>query len=281
MPELAVKIGLFSTLFWLMYLLLTPRNSFDTTPLGLTTDFIKRKLENFYTSEDRAEKLTIISRSSTEAIKNAFIVGLSFGFIAWVLGYIVLRSYSFAAPGLLATVIATGVFLLSLFIVRALLELEFKRWQSELILGLPVFFNFMSSFMSVGVLTVNECLARTVQFLPEPLRKELQAVVDKFERDGNAVEELERFAEKAKHPLIDATCYRLRVAWDSRVEPNMFEDLVEAMEDEREKVLATATLLKKVQAIAIMGIALIGALPVWGYPIGKILLQKISEGLGM
>lgn len=278
---LAIKIGLFGALFWFMYLLLTPRDKFDITPMGLTTDFIKRKLENFYTSGERAEKLTIISRSPTEAIKYAVIVGLSLGVIGWSLSYIMLKRIDVVAPGFMATLIAAGVFLIGLFTVRTLLELEFKQWQSELILGLSAFFNFMSSFLEVGVLTVNECLARTVPFLPEPLRSEMQVVVDKFNRDGNAMEALERFAEKAKHPLIDATCYRLRVAWDSRVEPNMFEDLAEAMENEREKVLATATLLKKVQAMAIMGIALIGALPVWGYPIGKLLLKKITEGLGM
>ncbi|MEG6617492.1 hypothetical protein V6C27_13850 [Peptococcaceae bacterium 1198_IL3148] len=266
-------IGLFASVLVTFYLLFVPTSEYDTTPVGLTTEFLKTQLERFFNSGGNEKKLTIINKSIDDIIKYATFFGLGFGLLATILTVKFIGAFSIIV-GFVATV--AGV-----LTTRILIENEFKKWQAELFQGVPPLINFMPAFLDVGALTPSEALVYTVPFLPEPLKSEMQLVINRIKRTGETNQALNTLSRKAKHPIIDAVCFRLGMAWESKVEADMFLDLAESVDNENDQAATRATVTKSGLFALIAVLALVGAIPIFGYPAWGFVEDQITGGFGM
>ncbi|MBM7854951.1 F0F1-type ATP synthase assembly protein I [Desulfohalotomaculum tongense] len=270
---LAIWICLFVSVFALLYLFLVPASEYDVSPAAITVGHIREKIESFFGDEEYKEKLSIIKRSPDEIVKYAVFFGVGFGFLVTMIGLKFLGIFTLLL-GVLAAIVG-------IVVTKVIMENEFKKWQDRLFMGVPSLVNFMPVFLDVGALTVRESMMFTLSFLPEPLKGEMEAVISRISRTGQAREALNILAKRAKHPVIDAVCFRIGMAWDSKVEPGMFDDLAETIDNENEKAVARATAAKSGFFALIAVVALLGAIPIFIYPIFiKCVVEQMSRGLG-
>lgn len=94
-------------------------------------------------------------------------------------------------------------------------------------------------------------------------------------------EAMDELAGKVKHPLIDAIAFRLSSARDVRVDAGIFDDLAGQLASVREELTARATAARASFFVLVAVLGLLGALPLFGYPAFKFMVQKITGGLGM
>lgn len=269
MLDILLKCCLFILIFLLLYQILVPRSRYELTPATIAADIARQRLREFFTSGDNLEKLSIINRTPEMVMKYAINFGLGLGLLV--------AFFTFKYAGILSLLLGIGAALLGIFLTRHIIEKEFEQWQAGLLLGISPLASFMPAYLQLDVLVVSEALAYTSRFLPQPFKGEIEAVLNRFNRDGQVHEALDQLAYKARHPIIDAVCYRLAMAWDYRADPDLFKDLVETIEIEKEKAAGKITNQKIVVQMAMVGIALVGIIPIFGYP-GIMILKKMVDG---
>lgn len=267
-----MAIGLFICLFAAFFLLCIPLNEYEVSPVTAAVDTVKKRLSNYFAAGDRREVLTILGRSVKDVIKTGIVTGMGLGLLALLISFKFLGPYS-ALPAV--------VFLaLGILLTGKVLQSEFKRWQNKLLDGIPTLVNFVPAFLEIEGVTPREALTHTVAFLPEPLRSEMWSVISKIKRTARVREATDALARRAKHPLIDAICFRLSAAWDAKVTSDIFADLADQVEDAIELAVARATAAKTGYLALICVLGLIGMMLIFGYPAGKYLLDKVAGGFG-
>lgn len=268
-----MALGLFICLFIAFFLLCAPLSEYEVSPVMSAVDAVKKRLLSRYDAGDKKEILKILGRSVKDVIKTGIVTGVGLGFLALIL------TFKFLGP---FSVIPAVVFLIfGILLTDKVLQGEFKRWQSKLADGIPTLVNFMPAFLEIEGVTPREALSHTIAFLPDPLRSEMQPVVNKIARTGRVREATDELARRAKHPLIDAICFRLSAAWDAKVTSDIFADLSDQVEEAIELSVSRATAAKTGYLALICVLGLIGMMLIFGYPGGKYLLDKLAGGFGM
>ena len=274
--RLMLLFGFMTTMYITMYLVFVPKNEYDSAPAAITTDIVKRRLHNYFNAGDQKEKWSIINKSSEEIMKLAVQIGLLCGALAVSLCYFLYDKIT-----VVSIIIGMVTMVFGVFITRTILENEFKMWQARLLEGVDPFIDFIRAFSSVKALTTYECLVETIKNVPEPFRSEMKAALDKCSRDGKIEQAFDAFSSKARHPVIDDICNRLKISWDSRLSPDMFNDIAEDLENEKEEDATNKTLIKMLLTCSVAALAFLGAWPIYGYPVWSNFLKKLSEGFGM
>lgn len=269
-------IPLFLSLFAFFILIFVPLNKYEATPADATVEAIRGKLENIFTSGDKGEKLSIINKSKEEVMRLAVIVGAGTGLLVFITAYILLRQISVLAVSISLIFIVIGI-----YITQLVIENEFKSWQEELVLGLKPFTGFFPVYAHLGVLTRAECIKYTLEFVSEPLKTELEKVLEYYGRTGKIERALDNLAQRSKHPLVDAVCFRLKITWNNKVEPDIFDDLSEELRNEKEKASGRKTLMKTALLSGIAMLALLGIVPVGGYVAYRIFIEQVTRGFGV
>ena len=272
MNLLFLCIALFISLFVLMYLLIVPTGVYATSPTRVTMDRARRFIEKKLTEGDKASRLAVVNRSAADIIKTGLFIGFCLGLVTLIA--------SFKFIGVLAIPLSIAAMLAGIFLAEFAAQNEFRAWQARLFEGVPVMVNFIPAFLEVGSIIPREAISMTIPFLPEPLKSEVWAALDKIKRTGDAGEAFDMLAKRARNPVLEAICFRMATAWKSRVEPSIFDDLSEDIDDVREMAATRATTIKGGMFAMISVLGLLGALLVFGYPGLQIMLKNMGGGFG-
>ncbi|WP_003541990.1 hypothetical protein [Desulfotomaculum nigrificans] len=268
--QFILLLGVGISVYITLHLLLVP-DRYGICPGNLTIDLIQRKLRDFYSTEN--EELKIIGKSPDYAIKASLFIGLAFGLLGWIATVHFIGPYS--------CLVAILLCILGLLLVKWVLGNEFKKWQSQLLIGVAQMVNFVPAFLSVGTIIPLAAFKLSLEFIPEPFKGELSTALDRISRKAEVDEAMDRLIDRARHPLVDAICSRLKVSWDHRFEPTIFDDLSDQIKEINEMAAAKATVAKSATYAVLAIIGLIGALFIYGFPAYKVLMEKVSGGFGM
>lgn len=269
---MVLTAGLFISVFALLFFLMVPVGEYDVSPATMTIDALRHRIEAMLTKGDRGEKLAIMGRTTGDVIKTGLVAGFGLGLLGGFL--------TFKFIGVLALAVAVGFFVLGLGLTQMAMGNEFKRWQNKVLASVPTLLNFVPAFLEVGSVTPREALSYTLPLLGEPLRSELWQVVDLIARTGRVQDAFDGLANRVKHPLMDAICFRLSSTWDTKMTPDIFSDLSDQVDEIREEEIHKATVAKSGFLALICVIGLLGAVMVFGYPGFKFLAVKLSSGFG-
>ncbi|MDI6906426.1 MAG: hypothetical protein QMC81_02900 [Thermoanaerobacterales bacterium] len=266
-------LGLFLTLLATLIVLTVPFDDYEPSPAQLTADRVRQKLIEHYTRGTKEVTLKVLGRSVGQLIRFSMLFGGILG------GLTFLASVRFI--GLWALPLAVLVGLGGIGVVEFGLRNEFRSWQDRMVDGLPQLVGFVPAFLSVGSITPSEALRLTLPFLPQPLRSEMAAVVDKITDTGKVREALDELALRVRHPLFDAIAFRLAAAWDVKVTPDLFDDLDDQIAYRRAEMAARTTTTKAGLLGLICAGGLAGAGLVFLYPGVKFMFSQVGRGFGM
>ncbi|WP_238492580.1 hypothetical protein [Desulfotruncus alcoholivorax] len=245
-----------------------PLNEYELSPVNSTVDIIKRRLNMHFTGGEKQEIFHILNRSVKDVLKTGVITGAGLALLAFLI------SFKFIGP--FSAVLCLISLILGVFLTEKLLQNEYRKWQSNLLDGIPTLVSFMPSFLEVEGVTPREAFANTVPFLPNPLKDEMWNAVDRIKRTGAVRESMDAVARKAKHPLVDAICFRMSAAWDAKVTADIFTDLNDQIADINEMAAARATTAKTGYLALVCVIGLVGLVLIFGYPGVRFLLDKMT-----
>ncbi|OPY63677.1 MAG: Bacterial type II secretion system protein F domain protein [Pelotomaculum sp. PtaU1.Bin065] len=264
------SILLFFSLLTAFYLLCVPLGEHETSPAISAIDSIKRTVGERFASERMTDILTILGKSYKDMVKTGLLSGLGVAVLCFLLTFKFIGPYS-----LIASLVS---FIVGIFLTEKILENEYRMWQRKILEGVPTLVNFAPAFLEVDGVTPREALSETVNFLPEPLRSEMESLVDTVKRTGRLHQALEDMAQKVNHPLFDAICLRISSSWDSKVTADIFADLSDQIEEMNDLTVTRATTAKTGYLALICVIGLVGMLLIYGYPGMKYLLMKMTGG---
>ncbi|MEW5898762.1 MAG: hypothetical protein AB1652_06265 [Bacillota bacterium] len=255
-----LAVLLFICIFILLLALTLP-GEYVPAPAALALEGVRDRLNAYLLRGDRGQLYVVTGQTAQYVLKIGLIVGGALGFVVLV------AAVKFI--GLLALIPAVALVAVGILVADLVFTNEYRRWQARLFDGIPVFVNFMPSFLETGVITPRQAMGLTIPFLPEPLRSEFSRVVDRAARTGKTKDALADFADRAKHPVVDAITFRLGAMWDARITPDVFADLGDQIRDMTELVAARATAAKGGLLALVCVIGLLGALPIFGWPAWK------------
>lgn len=263
-----MAIALFVCLLIAFLFIFVPRDEYEVTPGAAAVDVIKRQFSSWLLS--REDILKMLGRSMKDMVKTGLLVGMGLAVLIFLI--------TFRLLGPFAVVLSLAGLILGMLLAEKLLDKEYKRWQEDLLSGVPQMVNFVPAFLEIEGVLPREALNYTLPFLPEPLKSEMWSVINKVKRTGKVHEAMDAFSKKANHPLIDAICFRLSAAWDAKVTSDLFADLSDQVEDMTEMAVARATTAKTGYMALVCVLGLLGMVLIYGYPGGKYLLDKITGG---
>lgn len=264
-----VAVALFVSLFIAFFLLCVPLGE-DVTPAALAVEAVKRRVGGYFVSGDKEELLRIIGRSVGDVARTGVAVGAGLGLIGLLV--------SFRFIGAFSAILFVGLLILGIVVVDRVMQNEFRQWQGRLFDGIPPLVNFMPAFLEIESVTPREALAHAIPFLPEPLKSEMWTVVDRIRRTGRVREAMDSLASRAKHPLVDAVCFRLSAAWDAKITADIFADLGDQIEDLEALSISRATAAKTGYLALISVLGMLGMMLLFGYPGWQYLMNQLTEG---
>ncbi|MGB9826314.1 MAG: hypothetical protein ACPLRU_06550 [Desulfofundulus sp.] len=267
-------LGLFACLFAAFILLCVSFDDHEVSPAALAVDSVKRRINARLFGGSRSEILAIIGRGARDVLKTGIVTGTGLGLLVFLV------FFKFAGP-LLSLVPGFGGVVVGVILTGKILENEYRKWQGRLLDGVPTLVNFVPAFLEVEGVTPREALGYTIPFLPEPLRSEMWSAFDKIRRTSRVREAMDVLARKAKHPLVDAICFRLSAAWDTKITSDIFADLADQVDDIKEMAAARATAAKTGYLALICVLGLVGMMLIYGYPGFKFLMDKLTEGFAL
>ncbi|MDA8337162.1 MAG: hypothetical protein M0Z41_19605 [Peptococcaceae bacterium] len=242
------------------------------SPAEAVADVLRTRLAAYLERGDNRRKLGILGGGPGRYLRQGFLLGGLSGLLLFLLTFSRLRA--FAGLFLLAGA-GSGAILADLA-----LRQRYTRWQDGIIMGLPVLVDFLPAFLEIRGVTVRDALAHTVDFLPEPLRGEMDDAVREIRRSGNARGTLEKMAARVRNPVMTAVCARLAMAWESAVTPALFLDLREEIAHARDLAALKATNGMKAMLALVVVIGLAGLVFIALYPAGIWLRDVLSGTFG-
>ncbi|NSW82736.1 MAG: hypothetical protein HPY90_05585 [Syntrophothermus sp.] len=268
---LVLAAGLLVSLFMLSYYLLVPTET-SVGPLVKSADYVRYRLSEYLERQANQTALEVLKKTTNEVLKTGLVVGGGLALLALVIGLKLI--------GWLAVSLAAALFFAGVFITDLVLKNEYRTWQEKLLEGIPVLVSFMPSFLETGSITPREALQLTTQFLPEPLRSEMDKVMAKINFKADVKGAFYELSRRARHPLVDAISYRIHTAWDTRVNADIFDDLNDQIADMHELAATRATAAKSGLFALVCVLGLLGAVLVFGYPGMQYLFSQLGSVFG-
>lgn len=262
-------------LFVFLFLALSFFFAASSEMLGLsaaevTIDNVRFRALKQLNSQGRAAKLKNLDRDAGDFLKKSLLVCVAGGLLFTLLLFQPLGVYS-----VVFLLIALACVVL---VAESAINHEYKKWQADMVIGLPALVDFLPAFLETPSITTREALRNVIPFLSEPLRGEMERCVSAIERTGYAARELLNLSSRVRDPVMEAVCTRLATTWDTTITPNLFQDLRQEMIIVQEMAIAKSISKKKglFVLIALAGIAGLGILA--GIPVFINVFSSISSG---
>jgi len=269
--QATASIVLLASLFILFLLLLVP-GKYSSSPVAITYDTLRRRVENHFAGEQEA-KLQILGKTVADVTRSSLFIGLFAGVLvgAAALPFV---------PHWLAMVLGVVSFAGGIALSQAGLNIEFQRWQARVFADVPNLVSFAPSFLKVGGITLRDSISMTVPFLTGPLKDELWIAIDKVKRTGNTRDAFDELAARVDHPCMNSICLRISTAWDASPSPDLFADLSDQLQDVEELAAAGTTAGKAGMLALTCVLGLLGSMIVIGYPMWIYLSLQMTRGFG-
>jgi len=242
------------------------------SPAEVFADALRTRLAMYLERGDNRRRMAILGNGAGQYLRQGFLLSGLAGVLLFLLTSWRLHAWAclFLAAGA-----GSGALLADLA-----LRQRYTRWQDGIILGLPILVDFLPAFLEVKGVTMRDALGNTVDFLPEPLRSEVEAAVQEIRRNGNARGALEKLADRVHNPVMTAVCARLAMSWDVTVTPALFQDLREEIAYARDLAAAKTTATVKAMLALVVVIGLAGMVFIAVYPAGIWLRNVLSATFG-
>lgn len=270
MVLLIFYLGFAVSLFVLNYLLLVPPE-YGASTAAVTVDRVRRNIEAFYTEGESKHQLEIINKTTGDMIKTTISAGTFISMLILVITYKGLGGLSLLA--------VLPAFVFAAYLTRKTLQKQFTKWQVQMCEGLSPLLIFLKSFFALEGITTKETLEYSLEHLPEPIKNELTETVTELSDTGDPRGAFDRLADKVKHRMFYAVCFRLGVGWESRINPNICDDLLRQINNDKELQIAKATALKSGAYALLCALGIMIALPVYAYPIAKFMGLNFVSGV--
>lgn len=272
---LILTAGLFVSIFVLSFLSFVPSGPYDVTPAMTVADLTQNRLDQYLT-KDKTMILKILGKSRDEVIKSGIINGIVWALLAFLLVFLL-----GVKTKLLTVLFMILAFFGGIWFTQYSLKSSYRKWQTSLLVGIPELVNFMPAFLAIDGIITKDAFAQTIPLLPKLLKEELWEVMDKIERNSRVKEALEGFAKKANNSTVSAICFRLSAGWGVSIEPDIFDDLSDQIQDMNELIIARATTMKTLYFVLVCFLGFIGVILVLGYPALHFLFKILTEGMGV
>ncbi len=269
--ELLLCLGLMALLFILNSLLLVPSEEYGTSPAAVTRERVLRKIEDFYQDEDGSHWLSVVNRSTGDMLSTTIFAGTFFSILIILIAQKWLGGWSLLA--------VFPAFTFGAYQTRRTLQTQFNNWQMKMCDGLSPLLEFLKSFFKLEGVTTREAMEYSLEHLPEPLKSELTVTVEELSNTGDPQRAFDNLANKVKHRLFYAVCFRLGVGWENKITPNLCDDLLRQIENDKDVQIAKATSLKSgaFAMLCALGLPIIAL--VYLYPISKYMGLSFNVGL--
>jgi len=242
----------------------------------ITVDNVRSAMIESIERKGRKDKAEIIGQKVEDIFKIAVQVGLLAGGIITITMLIVFKL------GILSVVFILLGAAGSVIIAKITIETNFKKWQDKMVDGFATgVVEFLPSFLETPSITTRAALEYTIPFLKEPLRSEMAKTVWEIQRTGNAKKELVDMSDRVKHHLVRAICYRLSATWDTSIDPSLFQDIQQGVNNVREMAAAKVTAKKKVMFAGVAALGLFGLLLLIGIPLIIKMGGQMASGFGI
>lgn len=263
-----LSVLLFLSLASTFLFLVVPGTVYQTSPVLVMADKVKRMFEGRYDSEEKRRKLSLVGRERNELFQYGIILGIGSGGLIGLIMYLI-------APALVPVGLILGLGL-GIVLVDIAIENEYKKFQRQMAEGTIPLADFMPSFLETESITPREALALSLPFIPNPLKKELEKAVIDIARSGNVHKAMKELASKTDDPVVEAICFRLGSAWDAKVTADIFDDLRDELENMKEIAVTNETNAKTAYLVLIVVLGLLGGFLTFGYPAWQYLGQSMS-----
>ena len=240
----------------------------------ITLDNVRSSLIERLERDGRQEKAAIMGQIVEEVFKKALPVGILAGGIFAMLTVFKL--------GILSIVFLFLGAAASVIIAQVTIETNYKKWQDKMVDGFASgVVEFLPSFLETPSITTRAALEYTIPFLAEPLRAEMTKTVGEIQRTGNAKKELMKMSNRVKHHLVTAICYRLSATWDTSINPSLFLDLQQEVNNVQEMAAAKVTIRKKAMFAGVAALGMVGLLLLVGIPVLVKMGGQVTSGFGI
>lgn len=263
-----MPILLFIALASTFLFLTIPGTVYQTSPVMLAVDGIKRRFEGRYNDGEKQRKLNLIGREVKELFQFGIILGLGASLLLGLGFYLI---WPVLLPIGIVLGLAGGILLIDIAI-----ENEHKKFQRQMAKGTVPLADFMPSFLEAEGITPRNALMLSLPFIPNPLKGELETAISLISRTGKAHEAMETLTSKTDDPVVEAICFRLAAAWDAKVTADIFDDLRDELENMKEVAVTNETNAKTGYLALIVVLGLIGAGLIFGYPGLQFLAEQMS-----
>lgn len=242
------------------------------SPAEAGVDALRTRLSNYLERGDNKRRLAILGAGPGNFLRQGFLLGGLGGLLLFLLSV-----WRFGPAALLFILAGAGS---GAFLADLAIRQRYVRWQEGILMGVPVLVDFLPAFLEVRGVTVRDALANAVDFLPEPLRGEMDDAVREIRRSGNARKTLDKLAERVQNPVMSAVCARLAMAWESAATPGLFVDLREEIEHARAFAATKGTNTMKAMLALVVVMGLVGLIFIGLYPAGVWLGTVLSGTFG-
>lgn len=268
MTKSLLYLLLFVTLFTSFIFLSVPDKIYQTSPVLMLADRIKRGFFNQYQTGDIEKKIKLIEKETKTLFTTGLIIGASTGVLLGVVAFLI-------HPMLIPIGIILGL-AIGILLVNVGIENEHKKYQKEMAIGTLPLVRFMPSFLEVDGIIPREALSNTLPFVPDPLQKELKIAISRITRTGKVYEALNELTNKTNDPIVQAIVFRLTAAWDAKVTADLFDDLEDQMQNMEAEAVTHATTVKTGLLPLVIVLGLVGGMFAFGYPAIQFLANQFA-----
>lgn len=246
------------SIFLLLYYVFVP-DKYGYSTAEAYKEMLLNKLQKFVAPD--AHVLRMIEKTPEKVVRESLTAGFLFGLAGAILAVVIFREFN--ALVVLMTLVS---FLVGIAVGRLGTDQVYKQWQGRLLEGVPTFVEFFPAFCEIGGITNTESLRLTLDFLPEPFRTEMWRVYDRIIRTGEVKEAFDIMAARSRHPYIDSICLRLSNAWNSKINPDIFDDLSDEIVYIKREAAQSRTIQNKASLALVAVIGSVALITLFGYP---------------
>ncbi len=263
------SILLFMSLLTL-FLLLTVSTSHTASPFAKGLDATRQQIKRRLLAGKRAIKIDVLSKHQQAVVNTAIAIGVGLGALVLIGGWFLVGYWSL--------ILAVFASLLGTVLTDMLLQNEYKQLQEKMLAGVPAVISFVPAFLEVGSITPREAIEHTLAFTAEPFKSEMRTALSRISRTGNPYDAFATLQNRMQNSVVDAICSRLSSMWDTKVSPDVFDDLGDQVDEIKEMSATRAVTAKNGFLVLILLVGLIVGMLLIAYPGVVWMLDKMSGG---
>lgn len=267
-----MAIIIFISLFTALIVAFVMEENLGLSMAEVTVDNVRTSIIRRLNAGGRRAKLRNLQKEADVFFKKALIIG---GMSGTFMFLVTLGTFGIYSMAFLLVGVAVSV-----FIAEYAINQEYKKWQEDMIEGIPGLIDFLPAFLETPGITTRAALEYTIPFIPSPLGEEFEKTLNIIKRTGKAEEALTNLADRVRHPVMGSVCVKLATTWDTVIDADLFSGLHREVANVEKMAAARATAKKKSLLVIVVLVGILGMVLLIGFPILLNTLNSVSSGFG-